>query len=88
MCGLVRLAFVLLHAPAVRLRDKLLCLLFTPCLSTLAHLFLTVFKLPGGGGCSTSPGGLRTIPELIALAVNVAHSSGVAEVGLKMLVTT
>jgi hypothetical protein len=34
----------------------------------------------GPGSVSSSPGGLRTIPELIALAVNVAHSSGVAEV--------
>jgi hypothetical protein len=32
------------------------------------------------GPPGSSPGGLRTIPELIALAVNVAHSSGVAEV--------
>lgn len=43
-----------------------------------SQLLMSACAGPNG----SSPGGLRTIPELIALAVNVAHSNGVSEVGM------
>jgi len=55
-----------------------------PC--CMPHVGTMLLPSPVPGPSSTSPGGLRTIPELIALAVNVAHSSSVAEVSsAKML---